>query len=75
MKGHRTSSGSRMKDARSASLGGFDYSTSPAKSPGAMSMTMSREREWRRRTDSMDSTRFQVSEGLVSWKCRQTFYF
>lgn len=61
----------RMKDARSASLRGYDHSTSPTKSPGAMPMPMARERERERhrRTDSTDSTRFQVKLSLMSWQC------
>eukprot|EP00752_Nemacystus_decipiens_P001758 g1699.t2 len=74
------SSGSRMKtkDTMSSSLIGSDHSTSPAKSPGAMPMTPStardreREREMEgehvremhRRTDSTDSTRFQMTEAV-----------
>lgn len=61
MKGRRPpSSDSRVRDARSAGLRGYERSSSvsPAKSPGVLPMAVPMERH--RRTESTDSTRFQV---------------
>lgn len=65
----------KMKDTRSTSVGGYDHSASSAKSPGVLPVSLSmtrdregereRERERHRRTDSTDSTRFQVKLSSV----------